>query len=111
MSEKLPLPSKAALVQQFVGKSLRDIPLPAVVVDIAAVKRNCKRMSEAVEALDYDFLPLVNVHKVSSTLVVVVLDEHDRIASLANDIGSKLPFSANLFALRYNTLIGSSSKF
>jgi D-serine deaminase-like pyridoxal phosphate-dependent protein len=59
-----PLPSKAELVQQFVGKSLYDIPLPAAVLDIAAVKRNCKRMLDAVEELRFDFLPLVNTHKV-----------------------------------------------
>jgi D-serine deaminase-like pyridoxal phosphate-dependent protein len=66
MAALLPLPSKAELVQQFVGKSLHDIPLPAAVLDIAAVKRNCKKMLDAVEALGFDFLPLVNVHKVSS---------------------------------------------
>jgi D-serine deaminase-like pyridoxal phosphate-dependent protein len=69
MAAKLPLPSKAELVQQFVGKSLHDIPLPAAILDIAAVKRNCKRMLDAVEALGFDFLPLVNVHKVRSDLL------------------------------------------
>ena len=66
MAAKLPLPSKAELVQQFVGKSLHDIPLPAAVLDIDAVKRNCKRMLDVVEALEFDFLPLVNTHKVRS---------------------------------------------
>jgi D-serine ammonia-lyase len=70
MAAKLPLPSKAELVQQFVGKSLNDIPLPAAVLDIAAVKRNCKRMLDAVESLGFDFLPLVNAHKVSCAFVL-----------------------------------------
>jgi D-serine deaminase-like pyridoxal phosphate-dependent protein len=64
MSSNYPLPSKAALVQQFVGKTLKDIPLPAAVIDIAAVRRNCQRMSDAVKDLGFDFAPLVNVHKV-----------------------------------------------
>jgi hypothetical protein len=66
MAALLPLPSKAELVHQFVGKSLHDIPLPAAVLDIAAVKQNCKRMLDAVDSLKFDFLPLVNAHKVSS---------------------------------------------
>ena len=66
MAALLPLPSKAELVQQFVGKSLHGVPLPAAVLDTAAVKRKCKKMLDAVEALGFDFLPLVNAHKVSS---------------------------------------------
>jgi hypothetical protein len=46
------------------GKTLKDIPLPAAVIDIAAVRRNCQRMSDAVKDLGFDFVPLVNVHKV-----------------------------------------------
>jgi len=64
MASNYPLPSKASLVQQFVGKSLKEIPLPAAVIDIAAVKRNCQRMSDAVKELGFDFVPLVNTHKV-----------------------------------------------
>ena len=64
MSWNYPLPSKATLVQQFVGKTLTQIPLPAAVIDIAAVRRNCQRMSDAVKDLGFDFAPLVNVHKV-----------------------------------------------
>jgi D-serine ammonia-lyase len=64
MSSNYPLPSKASLMQQFVGKTLKDIPLPAAVVDIAAVKQNCQRMSDAVKDLGFELVPLVNVHKV-----------------------------------------------
>jgi D-serine deaminase-like pyridoxal phosphate-dependent protein len=64
MSSNYPLPSKASLVQQFVGKTLKEIPLPAAVIDIAAAKRNCKQMSNAIKELGFDFVPLVNVHKV-----------------------------------------------
>jgi hypothetical protein len=64
MSSNYPLPSKASLVQQFMGKTLKEIPLPAAVIDIAAVRRNCQRMSDAVKDLGFDFVPLVNVHKV-----------------------------------------------
>jgi D-serine ammonia-lyase len=64
MSSNYPLPSKAALVQQFVGKTLKEIPLPAAIIDIAAVHRNCKRMDDAVKEMGFDFAPLVDVHKV-----------------------------------------------
>jgi D-serine deaminase-like pyridoxal phosphate-dependent protein len=68
MSSNYPLPSKASLVQQFVGKTLKEIPLPAAVVDIAAVKRNCQRMSDVVKELGFDFVPLVNIHRVRMQL-------------------------------------------
>jgi D-serine ammonia-lyase len=60
----LPLPSKAALIQQFVGKSLKEIPLPAAVLDLAAIKRNCNRMTTAIQELGFDFRATVSAHKV-----------------------------------------------
>jgi len=70
MASNYPLPSKASLVQQFVGKSLKEIPLPAAVIDIAAVKRNCQRMSDAVKELGFDFMLLVNAHKVRIYFII-----------------------------------------
>ncbi|KUJ17691.1 uncharacterized protein LY89DRAFT_645282 [Mollisia scopiformis] len=57
------LRSQTSLVEQFVGQSLHDIPLPAAVLDIAKVRRNCARMLEAVDELNFDFLPEVSSHK------------------------------------------------
>lgn len=55
MAANYPLPSKASLIRQFVGKTLNDIPLPAAVLDVAAVRRNCTRMLEALAKSDFDF--------------------------------------------------------
>lgn len=76
MLSDYPLPSKASLVQQFVGKTLNEIPLPAAVIDIAAVKRNCQRMSDAVKDLGFDFVPVVNVHKVRMKLFYYIKLAH-----------------------------------
>ena len=65
MAANSPLPSKASLVQQYVGKSLKDIPLPAAVLDIAVVKRNCKRMLDAINELGWELRVGVTGHKVS----------------------------------------------
>jgi hypothetical protein len=64
MAANIPLPSKASLVQQYVGKSLKDIPLPAAVLDIAAVKRNCKGMLDAMNELGWPLRVAVGNHKV-----------------------------------------------
>jgi hypothetical protein len=66
MATNSQFPSKASLVSQYVGRSLHDIPLPAAVIDISAVKRNCQGMlrlkSEGNAGVD--FLSLVETHKV-----------------------------------------------
>jgi hypothetical protein len=64
MATNIPLPSKASLAQQYVGKSLKDIPLPAAVLDIAAVKRNCKRMLDAMNELGWALRPVASGHEV-----------------------------------------------
>jgi D-serine deaminase-like pyridoxal phosphate-dependent protein len=69
MASNAPLPSKASLVQQYVGRSLKDIPLPAAVLDIAAVKRNCKRILETTNKLGWALRPAVSNHKVGKNEV------------------------------------------
>ncbi|KAN0099754.1 hypothetical protein V8E51_013529 [Hyaloscypha variabilis] len=86
MSSNYPLPSKAALVQQFVGKTLKDIPLPAAVIDIAAVRRNCQRMSDAVKDLGFDFAPLVNVHKTAEIASLQIGDDPEQARILATNL-------------------------
>jgi hypothetical protein len=71
MAATIPLPSKASLVQQYVGKSLNDVPLPAAVLDIAAVKRNCKKMLDVVGGLGWEPRVGVTGHKVSNVLGLV----------------------------------------
>jgi D-serine deaminase-like pyridoxal phosphate-dependent protein len=64
MAANWPLRSQASLAEQFVGKSLHEILLPAAVVDISKVKRNCARMLEAIDELGVDFLAEVSSHRV-----------------------------------------------
>ncbi|KAE9364668.1 hypothetical protein N431DRAFT_489194 [Stipitochalara longipes BDJ] len=86
MSWNYPLPSKASLVQQFVGKTLKEIPLPAAVIDIAAVRRNCQRMSNAVKDLGFDFAPLVNVHKTVEIARLQIGDDPEQARILATNL-------------------------
>ena len=60
----LPLPSQAELRQAFIGKTLRNVPTPAAVLDRAVVQRNCLQMLKACEALQVGFRPHVKTHKV-----------------------------------------------
>ena len=60
----LPLPSQADLRQVFIGKTLRNVPTPAAVLDKAVVQRNCLQMLKACEALQVEFRPHVKTHKV-----------------------------------------------
>jgi hypothetical protein len=53
MAANTPLPSRVSHVQVYVGRSLQHIRLPAAVLNIAAVKRNCKRMLDAVNELGH----------------------------------------------------------
>jgi D-serine deaminase-like pyridoxal phosphate-dependent protein len=72
MAANVPFPSKASLVQQYVGKSLKDIPLPAAVLDIASVKRNCKRMLDAVGELGWELRVGVASHKVGERFLFLL---------------------------------------
>ena len=45
--------TKAELVEKYVGKCLKDVEvdLPAAVLDLIALNRNCDRMTDAVPVL------------------------------------------------------------
>ena len=59
-----PQPSEAVLKLQFQGKRLRDVPAPAVVIDAAVVRRNCRYMLETAKDLGLKFRAHVKTHKV-----------------------------------------------
>lgn len=59
-----PTSPKEALVKEFVGKSIADVPTPAAVMNVAAARRNCERMLEAVKKLDLGWRAHVKTHKV-----------------------------------------------
>jgi len=59
-----PLPTKEGLVKAFVGKSIKDVYTPAVVLDLNIIKKNCSRLLEAIDALDFGFRAHIKTHKV-----------------------------------------------
>lgn len=60
-----PTSPKEALVKEFVGRSIRDVPTPAAVMNVAAARRNCERMLEAVQKLELGWRAHVKTHKVN----------------------------------------------
>jgi hypothetical protein len=58
-----PSPSQAALRDTFVGKTLAEVPAPAVILDAAALRRNCAMMLQATETLGVQFRAHVKTHK------------------------------------------------
>lgn len=60
-----PTSPKEALAKDFVGKSIRDVPTPAAVLNVAAARRNCERMLEAVKKLGLGWRAHIKTHKVS----------------------------------------------
>lgn len=55
------------LRQFYVGKSIHDVPKPAVILDRARVNRHCQSMLNAVETLGLCFRAHVKTHKVRYT--------------------------------------------
>lgn len=68
MSSTIFYPStpKDELVKAYVGKSITEIPTPAAVINVAAVRRNCQRMLEACTSLQLGWRAHVKTHKVSN---------------------------------------------
>lgn len=58
-----PLSMKENLKKKFVGKSIKDVAVPAAVLDLGKVKNNCNRMLEAVESLDFSWRAHIKTHK------------------------------------------------
>ncbi|KAM0421129.1 hypothetical protein ACHAPT_011021 [Fusarium lateritium] len=51
------------LRQFYVGKDIHHVPKPAVILDVARVRRHCQSMLEAVSALGVGFRAHVKTHK------------------------------------------------
>ncbi|KAH2898155.1 hypothetical protein KXV75_001491 [Aspergillus fumigatus] len=56
-------PCNDELKQFYVGKDIGDIPKPAVVLDVAIIKRHCQTMLQTVEQLGVGFRAHVKTHK------------------------------------------------
>ncbi|KAF5507570.1 D-serine dehydratase [Colletotrichum aenigma] len=60
---QLRAPSVDELRKFYVGKTINDVPKPAVVVDISKAKRHCQSMLDAAKALGVGFRAHVKTHK------------------------------------------------
>ncbi|PYI11991.1 hypothetical protein BO78DRAFT_331947 [Aspergillus sclerotiicarbonarius CBS 121057] len=58
-----PLASQSELRDFYIGKDISDVPKPAVVMDVAVIKRHCGSMLEAVRELGVGFRAHVKTHK------------------------------------------------
>jgi D-serine deaminase-like pyridoxal phosphate-dependent protein len=61
--ELYPTSPRDALAQ-YIGKSIRDVPTPAAVINVAAIRRNCERMLHTCDKLGLDWRAHVKTHKV-----------------------------------------------
>ncbi|TGO30556.1 hypothetical protein BPAE_0004g00110 [Botrytis paeoniae] len=59
----IPSASKEELVKEYVGKSLHDVPCPAVVLDISKLRKNCTDMLETVNSLKCGWRAHIKTHK------------------------------------------------
>ncbi|OOF91360.1 hypothetical protein ASPCADRAFT_518598 [Aspergillus carbonarius ITEM 5010] len=58
-----PLASQSDLQAFYIGKDISNVPKPAVVLDVAIIKRHCASMLEAAKALGVGFRAHVKTHK------------------------------------------------
>ncbi|KAK5108626.1 hypothetical protein LTR62_008117 [Meristemomyces frigidus] len=58
-----PVANEAALKLEYVGQHLQNVPAPAAIVDVAVVRRNCRLMLEAADAMKVSFRAHIKTHK------------------------------------------------
>lgn len=58
-------PSKTALQERFVGKTLHEVPTPSIVLDLAKLEVNCQRMIDAAKKNGIGWRAHIKTHKVS----------------------------------------------
>ncbi|KAJ4150404.1 hypothetical protein LMH87_011156 [Akanthomyces muscarius] len=58
-----PASPREALVAEYVGKSIHNVPTPAAIINVAAVRRNCGRMLEACKSLNLGWRAHIKTHK------------------------------------------------
>ncbi|KAG5941415.1 hypothetical protein E4U53_007407 [Claviceps sorghi] len=58
-----PSSPRQVLAERYLGKSLGDIPTPAAVINMAAVRRNCERMLQTCDRLGLGWRAHVKTHK------------------------------------------------
>ncbi|GKZ26868.1 hypothetical protein AbraIFM66951_003847 [Aspergillus brasiliensis] len=95
-----PPPSQESLQRYYTGKDISSVPKPAVVLDVAIIKRHCASMLDAVKALDVGFRAHVKTHKtpqiarlqvgedssIPANLVISTLLEGETLLPLLKDL-------------------------
>jgi D-serine deaminase-like pyridoxal phosphate-dependent protein len=59
---------KESLCKAYVGQVLLEVPTPSAILDVSKIKRNCSRMLEAVDKLDFGWRAHIKTHKVTKYL-------------------------------------------
>lgn len=57
--------SKPLLRERFVGKTLQNAPTPSIVLDLAKLEVNCRRMMDAADKNGIGWRAHIKTHKVS----------------------------------------------
>ncbi|KAH9844556.1 D-serine dehydratase [Teratosphaeria destructans] len=90
-----PTSSAAGLKLHSVGKKLQDVQAPAVVLDAAVIKRNCKLLLDAARSLDIGFHAHVKTHKTTEITKLQVGEGQTAVklvASTISEIENLLPW-------------------
>ncbi|KAG6037830.1 hypothetical protein E4U41_004699 [Claviceps citrina] len=82
-----PSSPRQMLAELYLGKSLHDVPTPAAVINIAAVRRNCERMLQTCDRLGLGWRAHVKTHK---TVEIAQLQVGENAARPVNLIVSTL---------------------
>lgn len=61
-------PTNEEFRQFYIGKDIGDVPKPAVVLDVAIIKRHCQTMLQTIKQLGVGFRAHVKTHKVCLSL-------------------------------------------
>jgi D-serine ammonia-lyase len=55
---------KEQLRREYVGKTVLEVPTPAALLDLSKIKRNCARMLDVVDTLEFRWRAHIKTHKV-----------------------------------------------
>jgi len=90
-----PSPSEAALKLHYIGKKIQDVQAPAVIIDAAVARRNCKLMLETAHELGVSFRAHVKTHKTTQLSKLQVGEDSQSVklvASTVSEIENLLPW-------------------
>ncbi|RLV89903.1 hypothetical protein JA1_004923 [Spathaspora sp. JA1] len=62
-SDLTPTANKQQLCEQYVGKSIKELPTPSIVIDRSQFRENCQQMIVNAKKINADFRPHIKTHK------------------------------------------------